>query len=95
MISPAIRPPRTAPGKRADAADDDDDEGLHQDRFADVGSDRHHRRIDDAGEARRHGADAEHQHEDLVDVDAERIDHDRILDAGAHDHADAGAIEHE
>src|SRR6185312_6181131 len=82
-------------GKRADAADDDDHEGLHQDPLADVGGDRHHRRVDDAGEARRHGADAEHQHEDLVDVDTERIDHHRILDAGAHDHADARAVEHD
>src|SRR5262249_33005554 len=81
--------------ERSDAADDDYDEGLHQDRLADVGGDRDHRRVDDAGEARGHGADAEHQHEDLVDVDAERIDHHGILDAGAHDHADTGAIEHE
>ena len=28
-------------------------------------------------------------------IDAERIDHDRILDARAHDHAEARAVEHE
>ena len=95
MISPAIEPAEHRAGERPDAADDDDDEGLHQNRLADVGRDRHHRRIDDAGETGRHGANAEHEHEDLVDVDAERIDHLRVLDARAHDHADAGAIEHE
>src|SRR5262245_28524589 len=43
--------------ERAHAADDDHDERLYQDRFADVGRDRNYRRVDDAGEARRHGAD--------------------------------------
>src|SRR5580700_2993068 len=42
-------------GEGADSADDDDDEGLHQDSFANFGSDRHHRSIDDAGKARGHG----------------------------------------
>src|SRR5579862_3292749 len=77
--------------KGADTADDDDHEGLDEDSLAHVGSDRHHRGIDDAGKARGHGADAEHEHEHLVDVDAERIDHDRVLDPGPDDHADAAA----
>src|SRR5262249_30532794 len=36
----------------------------------------------------------EHQHEDLVDVDAQRIDHGGILDACTHDHADTRAVKH-
>src|SRR5690606_23919724 len=79
--------------ERTHAAYDHHHEGLHQDRLADIGRDRHDRGVDDTGEASRHGADAEHQHKYLVDVDAERIDHHRILDAGAHDHADAGFVE--
>src|SRR6185295_6966589 len=75
-------------GERADAADDDDDERLYEDRLADVGRERDDRRVDDAGEAGGHRADAEHDHEDAVDVDAERVDHHRILDARAHDHAE-------
>ena len=95
MISPAIRPPRMAPGKRADAADHHHHEGLNQDVVADTRRQRHHRRVDDSGKARRHCADAEHDHEDAVDIDAERIDHAGVLDAGPHDHADPGAIEHD
>src|SRR5437763_8687550 len=36
--------------ERSDPADDDDDEGLYQDRLADIRCDRDHRRVDDAGE---------------------------------------------
>ena len=50
--------------ERADAADHDHDEGLDQDHLAHVGRQRHDRRVDDAGEARGHGADTEHDHED-------------------------------
>src|SRR5690606_21384519 len=75
-------------GEGSDAADDDHYEGLHQDRLPHVRRDRHDRRIDDAGEARCHGADSEHQHEYPLDIDPERTDHHRILDARAHDHAD-------
>ncbi len=95
MISPAMSPPITAPGERAHAADHDHDEGLHQDHLAHLGRERHHGRVDDAGEARGHGADAEDDHEDALHVDAEGIDHHRVLDAGAHDHAQARAIEDE
>src|SRR6201999_2943531 len=40
-------------------------------------------------------ADAEHDHEDAVNIDAERIDHHRILDTGTHDHAEPGPVEHD
>ena len=95
MISPASEAAKHRARKRANSADDDNDEGLHEDGFADVGRNRDDRGIDDAGEAGRHGADAEHQHEDLVDVDPKQIDHHRILDSRPHDHADARAIEDE
>ena len=95
MISPAISPPSTAPGNDPTPPMTTTTKVCTRIDFADVGRDGDHRRVDDAGEAGRHGADAEHEHEDLVDVDAERIDHRRILDARAHDHADAGAIEDE
>ena len=70
MISPAIRPPTISCWKRTDAADNDHDECLNQDRLADIGRDRDQPRNSTTWS---HGADAEHQHEDLVDVDAERI----------------------
>src|SRR6185437_13069628 len=79
-------------GERSDAADHHHHEGFDQDIVADARRQRNHRRVDDAGKAGRHRADAEHDHEDAVDVDAERIDHHRILDAGAHDHAEPGAV---
>src|SRR5262245_326745 len=81
-------------GKGADPADHDDDECLHQDRLADIGRDRDNRSVDDASKASRHGANTEHQHEDLVDIDAKRIDHGGILNASAHDHADTGTVKH-
>ena len=95
MISPAIRPPRIAPGNEPTPPMTTTTKVSHQDRLAHVGRQRHHRRIDDAGKARRHRADAEHDHEHAVDVDAERIHHGRILDSGAHDHAEPRAVEHE
>src|SRR3954465_118492 len=74
--------------ERTNAADDDDDESLHENCLAYVRRDRHHRCVDDAGETRRHGANTEHQHEHLVDIDAQRVDHHRILDPSTDDHAD-------
>ena len=72
MISPAIRPPSTAPGNEPTPPMTTTTKVCDQDYFADIGRDRDHRGVDDPGKAGRHGADAEHQHEDLVDVDAER-----------------------
>src|SRR5690606_2622208 len=82
-------------GERADAANDNHHKGLHQYGLAHVGRDRDDGCIDDAGEACGHGSDAENQHEDLVDVDSQRIDHHRVLYTGANDHADARAVQHE
>src|SRR5271154_4709323 len=50
--------------ERTNAADDDDDKSLNKDRFADIGRNRDDGSVYDTGEARRHGADAEDQHED-------------------------------
>jgi hypothetical protein len=82
-------------GKRADAADHDDDERLHQNRFADIGRDRRDRDVDDSGETGRHRADAEHDHEDPHDVDAQRVHHHGILDSRADDHPQARPIENQ
>ena len=46
-----------------------------------------------AGEARQHGAEAEDQHEEPADIDAERGDHRRIGRARAHQHADPRALD--
>src|SRR6185312_3995569 len=50
---------------------------------------------DDPGKPGGHRSDAEDHHEHAVDVDAEHPDHRRILDPGAHDHAEPGAVQHE
>ena len=95
MISPAIRPPSIAPGNEPTPPITTTTKVCDQDVVADAGRQRHHRRVDDAGKAGGDRADREHDHEDAVDVDAERIDHHRVLDAGAHDHAEPRAVEDE
>src|SRR6185312_4719706 len=79
--------------ERADAADHDDDEGLHQHQRAHVGHDRHNRRVDDASEAGRHAAEAEYDEEGAPHIDAENVDHQLIFDAGAHDQPEPRAVE--
>ena len=54
------------------------------------GLDRDDRRDHDAGKSRQHGAEAEHDHEQPLDIDAERRDHAGIGGARAHQHADPG-----
>jgi hypothetical protein len=44
--------------------------------------------------ARQHGAEAEHDHEQALDIDAERRDHPGIGGAGPHQHADPGERHH-
>ena len=69
---------------------DDDHEGQDQNVVAHAGFDRDDRRDHDAGEAGQHRAEAEHDHEQPLDIDAERRDHPRIGGAGPHQHADPG-----
>ena len=76
---------------RADAADDDDDEGQDQDVLAHADLHGEDRRLHHAGEAGERGAEAEHQRVEQLDVDAERADHLAIGGAGADQHADARA----
>ena len=57
---------------------------------AHAGLDRQDRRDHGPGEARQHGAEAEHDREQPLDVDTEHRDHRRIAGAGPHQHADPG-----
>src|SRR5262249_13157721 len=75
---------------RADAADDDDDERENEDVITHSGLDREDGGDHDAGKAREHGAEAEHDHEQAPDIDAERGYHRRVGGAGTHQHANAG-----
>ena len=49
----------------------------------------------DAGESREPGAEREHQQEEQLHADAGRREHVAVVDAGAHQHADFGAVERE
>ena len=78
---------------RADAADHDDHEGEDQDVVAHAGLDGEDRRHHRSRKARQHGAEAEHHHEQPLDVDAERRNHGGVAGACAHQHADARVID--
>ena len=76
------------------AADDDDDEAQNEELAADprmrlAAVERHHR----PAQTSKRGAGHEHGHEQPVDAIAERLDHLAILDAGANEQADPGAVE--
>ena len=60
-----------------------------------AGRDRLKGTADDTGHARKPGTEGEHEHEHQLNADAHRRQNVAIVDAGAHDHADAGAIERE
>ena len=75
---------------RADAADHDHHECEDQNLITHTGLHRQDRRHHYAGKAGQHGAEAEHDHEQPLDVDAERRDHWRVGGARAHQHAKSG-----
>ena len=84
-----------APGKRAEAADHDDDEDDRPDRRRHVRLGDERVAADHAGQAGERAADAEHQHEHARHVVAERVDHVRMRERRLDDQADAGALEHD
>ena len=73
---------------RAEAADDDDDEREDQQARPLLGRDVVEvDAAEHAGDGRRDAADREHERERLAHVDAERLHHRAVLDAGADDQA--------
>src|SRR6516165_9740637 len=94
MAGPTVRAGDGPMTKRKMSTENDDDERENEDGIAHPGFDRQDRRDHDAGKAREHGAEAEYDHEQTPDIDAERGYHRRVGRAGAHQHADAG-VRHE
>ncbi len=81
---------------RAQPADDDDDED--EDRHVRPDRRRHLLLIPrpgDAADAGERRARDEHADEQAADVEAERLHHLAVLDPGAHQQADARAVQHE
>ena len=76
---------------RADAADDDHDEGEDQNVLAHADLHGKDRRLHHAGEAGKRSAEAKHQRIKELDVDAERAGHFAIGGAGTDQHAEPGA----
>ena len=60
----------------------------HQDVPFGAGIEREERAADHAGHAGEERRERRDQHEQAVDVDAGRVDHLAVVDAGAHDRAD-------
>ena len=80
---------------RADAADDDDDEGDDDDVVAHADAGLGDRRDQHAGESGHGRAEREHEQEQAIDVDAERLDHGAVGRAGANQHAEPRAVDQE
>ena len=73
---------------RADAADDDDDEGEDEHRLAHADLHRLQGADHGAGEAGQRGAQRKHHRVEAADVDAQRADHLAVGFAGADAHAE-------
>ena len=81
-------------GNRAHAADDHDDQGREQKPRVLARRERLERAADDARDTGETRSEREDDHKDELDAHAHRREHVAIVDAGAHHHADARAIEH-
>ena len=76
-------------------ADDDDDEGVEQERGILPGAESDHGAAEHAAQPCERGPEEERPREHELDVDPERRDHRTVVDPGADDHAEARLLEHQ